>query len=119
MLTCILEAAVALGMKMREKRVFVLILLVNLLTNPLANLCYHGMALQTGRIVGYREWSVAELFVQYTGYDPVWILIEILVVFGEGGIYMKFREWIPHPWKYAVIANLVSAVAGVCWYWVK
>lgn len=115
-ITCFLEILIALGMKVREKRGYLLILLVNLLTNPLANLLYYGMAAGVKRIEQYQEWGLADAMIQRTGYDPLWLLVEFLVILGEGVIYHKFREWIPHPWRYAVIANLVSAMVGVLWH---
>ena len=115
-ITCFLEILIALGMKVREKRGYLLILLVNLLTNPLANLLYYGMATGVGRIEQYREWVLADAMLQWTGYDPVWLLVEFLVILGEGGIYYKFQKWIPHPWRYAVTANLISAMAGILWF---
>lgn len=118
LITCSLEILLALGMKIREKRGYLLILLVNLLTNPLANLLYYKLASGLGRIVEYQHWGSVERFVQWTGYDPVWILIEIMVIVCEGEIYSRFREWILHPWRYAVIANLVSALAGVLWQYI-
>lgn len=117
-ITCFLEILIALRMKVREKRGYLLILLVNLLTNPLANLLYYGMAAGVRRIEQYRKWFFADAMLQWTGYDPVWLLVEFLVILGEGVIYHKFREWIPHPWRYAVIANLISAMAGIVWFFV-
>lgn len=114
--TCFLEILIAQGMKVREKRGYLLILLVNLLTNPLANLLYYRMSASVERIEQYREWVLADVMLQWTGYDPVWFLVEFLVILGEGSIYHKFREWIPHPWRYAVIANLISAMVGILWY---
>lgn len=119
MITCFLEILIALGMKVREKRGYLLILLVNLLTNPLANLLYYGMATGVERIEQYRKWGLADAILQWTGYDPIWLLVEFLVILCEGSIYHKFREWIPHPWRYAVIANLTSAMAGVLWHFLQ
>lgn len=118
-ITCFLEILIALGMKVREKRGYLLILLVNLLTNPLANLLYYGMATGMKRIELYRKWFLTDVMLQRTGYDPVWFLVEFLVILGEGCIYRKFREWIPHPWRYAVVANLVSAMVGVLWHFLQ
>ncbi len=117
--TCFLEILIALGMKVREKRGYLLILLVNLLTNPLANLIYYGVAASVERVEQYREWGLVDSMLRWTGYDPVWFLVELLVILAEGFIYHKFREWIPHPRRYAVIANLISAMAGVLWHFLQ
>lgn len=115
-ITCFLEILIALGMKVREKRAYLLILLVNLLTNPPANLLYYGLAANVERIGWYREWVLTETVQRWTGYDPLWFLVELMVVLVEGGIYSKFQEWISKPWRYAVIANLISALWGILWY---
>ena len=115
-ITCFLEILIALGMKVREKRGYLLILLVNLLTNPLANLLYSGVVAGLRKIEQYREWFLVDVMLHRIGYDPVWILVELLVILSEGCIYHKFQEWIPHPWRYAVIANLLSALTGILWH---
>ena len=114
--TGFLEILIALGMKVRERRGYLLILLVNLLTNPLANLLYYGFVTGMERIEQYRDWDLPHVMMQWTGYDLVWFPVEFLVILGEGEIYDKFQEWIPHPWRYAVIANLISALTGIFWY---
>lgn len=113
--TCLLEVAVALGMRVRERRAYLLILFVNLLTNPLANLLYRWAVIMAGRMERYHSSSIVTGFVRMSGYDPAWLWIETLVLLSEGWIYGRFREWIPHPWKYALAANLCSALLGMCW----
>lgn len=111
--TCFLEIVTAVAMRIRGIKVILLILSVNLLTNPLANLLYQGMSAGIDRMGILQGVAITESWVQWTGYHPVWLLIESSVIVCEGLIYCKFREWIPHPWRYAVTANLISAMTGL------
>ncbi|MDO4166570.1 MAG: hypothetical protein Q4D32_04105 [Eubacteriales bacterium] len=113
LLTCVLEILVALVMKIYAKKAYILILLVNLLTNPLVNVIYAvGISYRDSIPIG-KMYAEMECFRHWTGYEPIWLFLEIGVWCLEGFIYSKFREWIPHPWRYALMANLVSALAGV------
>ena len=109
--TCIIEFAVAFFMKIREKKVYLLIFFVNMLTNPLVNFLYS---------YGSR-WAEQNFFqgipFLYEVFDlsvsaQILICLEILVVLCEAWIYHKFREWITHPFQYALLANLFSLFLG-------
>lgn len=111
--TCMIEWVVAFWMKIREKKVYLLIFFVNMLTNPLANLLYaYGSR--------WAELSFETLFpflqeaAAWTADGLILMAVETLVVLCEAWIYHKFSEWFSHPVLYALAANMLSAVTGVC-----
>lgn len=109
--TCIIEFAVAFFMKIRKKKVYVLIFFVNMLTNPLVNLLY-SYSSRWGEQYFFKGipflYEVFDLSVSV----QILICLEILVIFCETWIYHKFREWISHPFQYALLANLFSVLLG-------
>lgn len=109
--TCIIEFAVAFFMKIRNKKVYVLIFFVNMLTNPLVNLLY-AYGSRWGEQYFFKGipflYEVFDLSVSV----QILICLEILVILCETGIYHKFREWISHPFRYALLANLFSVLLG-------
>jgi len=100
-LTLVIELAVLLLLRENSRRNIVLLILANVLTNPVAVFLawlgnvYGGL----GRQIWFQ------------------IPIEIVVVFVEAGIYWMFskeKEWeIRHPICLAVVANMVSWLCGV------
>ncbi len=95
-LTLLLETGVALLFRMR-RRDLLLLLLVNLLTNPLAvylNLLF-GILLPGA-------------------FPLLWQLpLEVAVVVAEGTLYQKCATSLPRPWLFAALANLISYGAGL------
>lgn len=100
-LTIVLEIAVLFLLKESSRRNVVLLLLVNVLTNPAA--VFLSMI---GNMLGGIG---RELWFQ--------IPIEIVVVMIEAGIYWVFsreKDWeIRHPILLAIVANMVSWLSGV------
>lgn len=98
--TLLVEELIGFFWKFRRKKYFLLIFLVNVVTNPVAVLSYW-----MNRIY----WFGPSLTVQ--------ILIEILVVLTEAWIYSIFskdEEWdIPRPILLAIVANAVSWGSGL------
>lgn len=94
-LTLLIEGVVALLWGIRGKKNLLVILLVNVLTNPLAVLVY---------------W----LYQVYAGAHslPVQVIIELAVVIVEAYIYRSFarddRFQIPRPIGLAIVANVLS-----------
>ena len=109
--TCIIESAVAFFMKIRKKKVYLLIFFVNMLTNPLVNLLY-SYGSRWGEQYFFK--GIPFLYEVFDLSVSVQILIglEILVILCETGIYHQFREWISHPFRYALLANLFSVLLG-------
>ena len=101
LLTLLLEHAVIFLLREGTRKNIVLLLLVNVLTNPAAVF----LALLGNMFGGVG----GELWFQ--------IPIEIVVVVVEAGIYWIFskeKEWkIHHPILLAVVANMVSWLSGV------
>lgn len=99
-LTLLLEWAVALALGIRGKKEFILVTLVNILTNPLAVLLYWLCRIY---------WAGASTFVQ--------VVIEIAVVIVEAWIYHSFakeEKWrIKRPVLLAMISNGVSWAMGL------
>ena len=95
LLTLLIEGLVAFLWGIRGKKEFLLVLLVNVLTNPMAVLVY---------------W----LYQIYVGEQllPVQIIIELAVVVVEAYVYRSFsvddRFQIPRPIPLAIVANVCS-----------
>ncbi len=95
LLTLLIEGLIAFLWGIRGKKNFLVVLLVNVLTNPAAVLVY---------------W----LYQVYAGEHslPVQILIELAVVTVEAYIYRSFAEddrfQIPRPIRLAIVANVFS-----------
>ena len=93
--TLLIEGLIAFWWGLRGKKSFLLVLLVNVLTNPLAVLVY---------------W----LYQVYAGAHslPVQVIIELAVVIVEAYIYKSFAEddrfRIPRPIGLAIVANVLS-----------
>ena len=110
--TCIIEFAIAFLMKIRKKRVYLLIFFVNMLTNPLVNLLYYYISewalrqSEKGFPFLYENFGLLSLDAY------ILIVLEILVILCEAWIYRKFQEWISQPFRYALLANLSSALLG-------
>lgn len=111
--TCIIEWVVAFLMKIRKKRVYLLIFFVNMLTNPLVNLLYSYGIRWTER---YFKGELPFLYI-YGAFGLsvdalILIVLEILVILCEAWIYRRFQDWISHPLRYALLANLSSVLLG-------
>lgn len=94
-LTLLIEGLIAFLWGLRGKKNLLVVLLVNVLTNPLAVLVY---------------W----LYQVYAGSHslPVQVIIELAVVMAEAYIYRSFAEddrfRIPRPIELAIVANVFS-----------
>lgn len=95
LLTLALEELFALvwGLRGRDLK---LVLLMNLLTNPLAVSAHFALC---------RLWGLPEI--------PVVPVIEGLVVLTEGACCRSLGEKIRHPWVFALAVNLFSYGIGV------
>lgn len=98
--TLFIEELIGVVWGFREKKYFLLFLLVNVVTNPVAVLSYWL----------YRVyWVGTSMTVQ--------IVIEVIVVLAEAWIYSMFakeKEWrIPRPILLAIIANAASWGSGL------
>lgn len=98
--TLLVEETIGFFWGFRRKKYFLLIFLVNVVTNPVAVLSYW---------VNRKYWFGPSLTVQ--------IIIEILVVLTEAWIYSIFskdEEWdISRPILLAIVANAVSWGSGL------
>lgn len=101
-LTIAVELAVALlCFALRGKKAILLVILVNVLTNPPAVLlCWLG-----------------RMYLQEAAYLPVQLVVEIAVVAVEALVYDSFskkEQWqIGHPVMLSVIANLCAWLSGI------
>lgn len=95
LLTLALEELFALvwGLRGRDLK---LVLLMNLLTNPLA---------VSAHFILCHLWELSEI--------PVVLVIESLVVLTEGACCRSLGEKIRHPWAFALAVNLFSYGTGV------
>ena len=84
--------------KESDKRNYLVIFLVNLLTNPTANLLSY---------LAYYNNAIKHLLF-------IWLLIEISVVLLEGWIFRQFHSCFPKPWLFSFLINMVSALAAKC-----
>ncbi len=95
LLTLLVEGAVAFLWGLRGRKNLLIVLLVNILTNPVAVLVYWLYQIYAG------EHSL-----------PVQILIELVVVTVEAYVYRSFAEddrfQIPRPIRLAIVANVFS-----------
>jgi len=96
MLTIILEAGFFLIVGKRDKKDLLLLLLVNVITNPVVVLSF---------------WLVA----LYTDWNPYIVLIplELFAVLTEGYYYKKYGRCFRRPYLFSLAANLVSFGTGV------
>jgi hypothetical protein len=94
-LTIVLEAGFFLIVGKRDKRDFLLLVLVNILTNPIVVLIF---------------WLVAV----YTDCNPYIVLIplEISAVMTEGFYYRKYGRCFSRPFIFSLSANMVSFGVG-------
>jgi len=96
-LTLILEAGFYLIVcKKRNKKDLLLVILVNILTNPIVVLSYWLIVLNT---------SLNTTLVK--------IPLEIFAVVTEGYIYSKYAVEIKHPYIFSLAANIFSFSVGV------
>lgn len=100
-ITLVVELAMAFFCGIRKCRGFLLIILVNILTNPAAVALAWGIHIYFPTL---SRWIVE-------------ILIESIVIFFEGLIYFSFSKesvWqIKRPWRLAVISNAASWIMGL------
>jgi len=99
-LTLLLELGCAFYLGIRRKKEYLLVILVNILTNPPAVLLYWI----------YRNYFLGNsMFIQ--------ILLEFIVVFAEAWIYYSFareEKWrIKRPILLAVVSNVMSWGTGL------
>lgn len=100
LLTLALEELFALVWGLRGRDLY-LLLLLNLLTNPLA---------VTGHFLLCRCWGLPQLAVV-----PV---LEGLVVLVEGYGCRTLGQRVSHPWRFALLVNLFSYGSGVLLQWI-
>ena len=109
--TCIIEFAIAFLMKIRRKKVYLLIFFVNMLTNPLVNLLY-SYGSRWAELHFSKGIPFLYEVVGLSADAQILIVLEVLVILCEAWIYRKFQEWISQPFRYALLANLSSALLG-------
>lgn len=78
------------------RKQYLVLFLVNLFTNPIANLLY---------FIAYFYAAVPDLF-------PIWLLIEIGVILLEGWIFRQFHTWFQKPLLFSLVLNSITALAG-------
>jgi hypothetical protein len=95
-LTLVLESAFFFIVGMRNRKDFLLLLLVNIITNPVVVLTY-------------------SLFVQYTNLAPVIVLIplELFAIIAEGCYYKKYGLSFKRPYFFSIGANAFSYCIGL------
>ncbi len=98
-LTVVLEEAGAWLLGIRERKKLVLILLVNMITNPCLTLC--------GALL-YRQFPMHVVRI------IVYALLEPLIILAEGRIYQSYLEE-EHPYRISFILNLISIGGGILW----
>lgn len=95
--TVILESAAAYKMGMRKRKNYLLLFLINMLTNPLTVLLYLLMSVYT---------EIASAVIQ--------IVLEICVVSAEGMIFRRcISQMENNPWIFSLKINLFSYLTGV------
>ena len=94
--TIIVECGLAFIIKLRGKKNYINIVLVNILTNPLLNI----ILLYINIFIGYKM----RRFCIYP--------LEILVLLTEGFIYKKVTDF-KRPYLISLILNLVSYLLGI------
>ena len=95
-LTLILESGFFLLARKRDKKDFKLLLLVNILTNPVVVLSYWLAAL-------YTAWNTT----------LVMIPLELFAVFVEGFYYKKYSSGFKRPYLFSLGANAFSFGTGM------
>ncbi len=97
--TVLLEVLTGFLLGLRGKKELLLVVLVNVLTNPLLHLLAGGVYVLAGR-----EWMRIAIYA----------VLEPLVILAEGWIY-QFGLKVSHPYCMSFIMNLVSITGGVVW----
>lgn len=95
-LTIALETAFFLLIGKRDKKDLLLVVLVNILTNPVVVLLYWLSIL-------YTEWNSV----------VVMIPLELFAIVTEGYYYKKYSSSFRYPYLFSVVANMFSFWAGV------
>ena len=95
-LTLVLEAGLFLLVGKRNKKDFLLLLLVNVLTNPTVVLTYWLAAL-------YTEWSMVIVIIP----------LEVFAVLTEGHCYKKYGCDFKRPYIFSIAANIFSYGTGL------
>ena len=94
--TVVIESMIAYLCKIRRKEDFLLLLLMNTVTNPLAMLLYQLLGMHL---------PLPDLTFQ--------IFVEILVIISEAQILKKYMEAEPSPWGISLALNAGSYFAGL------
>lgn len=99
LLTIVIELTYTVLLGYRKKRTILLVMLVNILTNPVVVLSYY-------------------LFRRYTTWDETMIKIplEVMATAIEGYLLKECHSKIAHPYWFAIGANVFSFVIG---YFIK
>ena len=95
-LTLILELSFSLLWGIRGKHDLMLVVLVNVLTNPIVVFVFY--------FVRFRRFPI--------NYGWVTLIMEIFAVITEALIYQKLGESIDRPWLFSLSANAFSYAAG-------
>ena len=95
-LTIIIEAGFFLLIGKRNKKDMLLVILVNVLTNPVVVLLYWLAAYHTG---------INLIFII--------VLLEIFAVITEGYCYRKYALEIKRPYAFSLAANAISFITGI------
>lgn len=106
LLTVLTECAAAAIMGIFSPRRLGLVVLVNLLTNPVAVLLAWLWRTYAGVLLG--QWGSSRLI-----YGLFLGVIELCVVAVEALIYRRHMEDIKHPWLLSLIANSCSFFIGL------
>lgn len=94
-LTIIIELSFALLVKIRNKTDLLIVILAQIITNPL--------------VVLISNWCFFHTQLQPLIYQ---IPLEILAILAEWKIYQKFTKTITRPFLFALTANLISYMIG-------
>jgi len=94
-LTVAIEAGFFLLIGKRDKKDLLLLVLVNVLTNPIVVLSFWLVS-------SYTNWNILIALV----------LLEAFAVLTEGFYYKKYGNVFPRPFLFALFANVVSFGAG-------
>ena len=93
--TILFEVAFYLIVCKRNAKDALLVVLVNIITNPAAQLTYW-------MLLAFTEWHVF----------AIKLLIEVVVIFWEGVLFMDYSQGIARPFYFAVGVNAVSFGLG-------
>jgi hypothetical protein len=99
-LTIILEAGFFLIVGKRDKKDLLLLVLVNVITNPVVVLSY-------SLVILYTNWNTRLLLIG----------LESLAVVVEGALYARYGRQFRRPFLFALAANLFSFGTGVLIQW--